>query len=120
MSSDKLPNVNYSVRVTYIDNQVDIIVNGATLLTQRGNNSTNINQSISEFLHSGKNTLVVRGWNEAYLPGWHDPNPALVNYEILRNTNPSSDVTSVSCSGPDSRVNSWVIFFTHTYEINYP
>lgn len=113
------PGVNYSVVVGYIDNQVAISINGVVLPPVPGNGPANVNQSLSEFLNSGTNSLVIVGINAAY-QGGHDPNPALVQYVIRRNTAPTSDVVNVTCTGPDNRTGSAQQFFEHTYSITLP
>lgn len=108
----------YSVLVKYIDNRIEVLVNGTLVLNALGNGEFDIRHDIRKYIKKGDNDITINGFNGAYGASWHDPNPAKITYSITRNDNKEEVIPTVTCTGPDIRVPYEVLFCQQIYRLH--
>ena len=103
------PNRQYFVRHLTSDNNVEVFVNGRLIQVWRSTDVSKPEVNLSSlFLNKRANTVRIRGTNEKYLKGWHDPNPGDTGYDL-------SSVLWFRCTYPDWRGDEPQQMFDHTY-----
>ncbi|WP_262048645.1 hypothetical protein [Bradyrhizobium sp. Bra78] len=91
------------------DNNVEVFVNGRLVQVWRSTDSIKPLVDLTAlFSQQRTNTVRIRGTNEPYRKGWHDPNPGDTGYLLL-------GVTSYRCTVADWRGEWPQQMFDHTY-----
>lgn len=104
-----IPGITYGVSETYSDNSVEVFVNGRLVQVWHSTDAVKPSVNLTAlFSQRRTNTVRIRGTNEPYRKGWHDPNPGDTGYDLWL-------VTSYRCTIADWRGDWPLQMFDHTY-----
>lgn len=104
------PTLDYFVVAYQYDNRLEVYLNGQEVRVWRlpGDAGPSSQDISSLFKHQRSNTLEIKGWNEAYGVGWHDPNPGDIEYGV-------TGVGGYKCTMADWRGDKDYLMLDHTY-----
>lgn len=112
------------LRTFYIDNRVEVFLNGSQLLSLPGNGAGyQAHYLNATFLPQRDNVVVVRGVNQGYQPGWHGTNPGHIEFLVSHFPSGEGGLGLYVCADGDWRRREDHVFFTHTYRLvnlDYP
>lgn len=104
-----VPGLQYTASEISSDNNVEVYVNGRLVQVWRSTDTFKPPVNLTSlFSQQRTNTVRIRGTNEPYRKGWHDPNPGDTGYLLL-------GVTSYRCTIADWRGDWPLQMFDHTY-----
>jgi hypothetical protein len=105
------PTRTYRVVNVYDDNRLAVFVNGQLVINWSGPTPPGPGRMVNVsalFAPQRRNVVNIQGFNQAYQPGWHDPNPGDIEYHL-------DWVEGMRCVMSDWRVNREYQMFSSTY-----